>query len=203
MKYKTLEESKSVNRRKCTLSEKMIQLLIRQLQHELYNHNLYRTFANWYGIQGLTLLEEYYKLRANEEKEHHDWITDYLNDCDAEYIYPEIPKITESFDDLITPFALTVDQEIETTNLIYDIIDLALEEKDWMTWGWIMNSDPNKAMLLLEQIEEETLSRTVLDIAQQENTSWLQKEISILKFYNKDEQSNVYNNNWCRQLNVN
>lgn len=185
MKYKTSEETKTVNRRECTLSENMINLLIRQLQHELYNHNLYRTFANWYGTKGLVVLEQYYKLRANEEKHHHDWIADYLNDCDAVYTYPEVPKITEIFEDLITPFELTVNKEIETTNLIYEIVNLAQEEKDWMTWSWLMNSDPSKSMLLMEQLEEETLSRTVLDIAKQES-SWLRKEKSIMAVYTND-----------------
>ena len=61
-----------IKRRKCTLSDNMVELLIRQLKHELYNHNLYRTFANFFGTQGLAVLEQYYINRAEEEKLHHD-----------------------------------------------------------------------------------------------------------------------------------
>lgn len=185
MKYKSSNEDKTVNRRQCTISDVMIDLLVRQLQHEIYNHNLYRMFANWYALHGLIVLEEYYKQRANEEKLHHDWIADYLNDCDAEYTYPEIPKVTAVFENLVDPFELTVNQEINTTNLIYDIVNLAMEEKDWMTWAWLMNETPGKAMLVAEQREEEALSRTALDIAQQDG-SWLRKEKSIMNVYTND-----------------
>ena len=186
MKYKTSDEKeKTVDRKICTLSDQMVSLFVRQLQHELYNHNLYRQFANWFGLHGLVVLEQYYKLLANEEKIHHDWIADYLNECDAEYEYPEIPKVTEDAKDFITPFELTVAKEIETTNLIYDIVNLAQEEKDWMTFGWLMNSNPDKPMLVLEQQEEETISRTALDIATTDG-SWLRKEKSIMNAYKND-----------------
>lgn len=185
MKYKESNEEKNVNRRDCTISDAMINLLVRQLQHEQYNHNLYRMFANWYALHGLVVLEAYYKQRANEEKVHHDWIADYLNECDAIYTYPEIPKVTEIFEDLVTPFELTVNKEIETTNLIYDIVNLAMKETDWMTWTWLMNNTPGQAMLVAEQREEEALSRTALDIAKQDG-SWLIKEKSIMNVYTND-----------------
>ena len=35
-----------LKRRKCTLSDDMIRLMLRQLTHEMYNHNLYRSFAS-------------------------------------------------------------------------------------------------------------------------------------------------------------
>ena len=184
MKYKANDEN-VVNRKECTISDAMVELLVRQLKHELYNHNLYRMFANWYALHGLIVLEEYYKQRANEEKTHHDWIADYLNECDAIYAYPETPSVTENFQDLVTPFKLTVNKEIETTNLIYEIVDLAMAEKDWMTWTWLMNTTPGNAMLVAEQREEEALSRTALDIAQQDG-SWLRKEKSIMNVYTND-----------------
>ena len=52
-----------VKRRKCTISEEMQKLMLRQLVHEMYNHNLYNTFANFYSVWGLNILTEYYKKR--------------------------------------------------------------------------------------------------------------------------------------------
>ena len=190
MKYKS-HESEPVNevtetkRRKCTLSEEMQNLLLRQLWHELYNHNLYRSFANFFGVQGLLVLEAYYIARAEEEKLHHDWIYDYLNTCDAEFIYPEIPAISEVFEDNIEPFKLTVDKEIETTMLIYEMVDQAIIEHDWATYHWLMDDNEKTGMLVKEQIEEENISRTALDIACSEG-SWLRKEKSIMNAYEGD-----------------
>ena len=96
-------EKLDIKRRKCTLSENIQKLLLRQLKHELYNHNLYMSFSNFYGVQGLAVLEQYYKERADEEYHHHSWIRTYMNENDAAYIYPDIPAISETFEDNFSP----------------------------------------------------------------------------------------------------
>lgn len=186
MAPETNAKNEGLKRRICTLSDKMVELLLRQLSHELYNHNLYRSFANYYGINGLAVLESYYIKRAEEEKLHHDWIINYLNYNDAAVIYPEVPAIKEDWDDPVTPFRLTVDKEIETTNLIKEMVNYSLTEKDWFTWCWLMGNSPVEGKLLPEQIEEESISRTALDIAEGEG-SWLRKEKSIMNAYTGDD----------------
>lgn len=178
-------EKLDLKRRKCTLSDDMIRLMLRQLTHEMYNHNLYRSFANFYGVRGFQVLEQYYIDRAEEEKLHHDWVYGYLNECDAEFIYPEIPAISEKFEDMITPFQLTVDKEIQTTMEINEMVDLACDTSDWATFNWLNGHDPKTGMLVNEQVEEENISRTVLDIAESEG-SWLRKEKSIMAAYKGD-----------------
>ena len=110
MAPETNAKNEGLKRRVCTLSDRTIDLLLRQLSHELYNHNLYRSFANYYGINGLAVLEAYYIKRAEEEKLHHDWISNYLNYNDAGVIYPQVPEIKEDWDDPVTPFKMTVDK---------------------------------------------------------------------------------------------
>lgn len=186
MKFKQTPDVPSKKSRKDgTLSDTIIELLLRQLKHELYNHNLYRTFANFFGVQGLAVLEKYYIERAEEEKLHHNWIINYLSTSDIKIKYPEIPAISEEFEDNLTPFELTVDKEIETTNLIYEIVEQSQKEGDWMTYQWLMGDDENLGRLVMEQVEEESISRTVLDIAKEEG-SWLRKEKSIMNIYHKD-----------------
>ena len=43
-------EKKDVSRRKCTLSNEIQKLLLRQLKHELQNHNAYMNFSNYFGV---------------------------------------------------------------------------------------------------------------------------------------------------------
>ena len=62
---------KDISRRECTLSKEIQELLLRQLKHELQNHNIYMNFANYFGVRGFVVLEEYFKLRADEEYLHH------------------------------------------------------------------------------------------------------------------------------------
>lgn len=148
------KEIKDINerRRACTIDVKMQELLLRQLVHEMYNHNLYRTFANYFGVRGLAKLEEYYVKRAEEEKLHHDWIYSYLNDCDAEFVYPSIPAISEKITDILDPFKMTVDKEIQTTTEIYEIVDYSVSIGDWATFNWLNGNSKENGMLVNEQV---------------------------------------------------
>lgn len=167
---------------KCPLSKKIQELLVRQLKHELQNHNIYMNFANYFGTRGLTKLEQYFVERANEEYLHHTWIRKYLNENDVEFVNPVIDSFDEKIDDMLMPFEATVELENYTTELIHEITDQAFDERDWLTFSWLTGNDKNKGMLLVEQVEEMSISRTVNDIAHSEE-SWLVKEKSILYAY--------------------
>lgn len=183
----TLEQTEKniksdTSRRKCPLSDTVVEMLVKQLGCEIANHNLYKTFANYFATEGLTKLEEYYNGRAAEELVHSEWIHKYLTTNDAIFQYPPIPAINIEVESRITPFEATVDKEIETTLGINRIVDQAIKEGDWATFQWLNGSSPEEGMLVKEQVEEEATSRTALDIAKEEG-SWLRKEKSILSFY--------------------
>ena len=151
-------------RRQTSLSDELREMFIKQLAHELMNFTLYNSFSVYYSCNGLEKLGKYYKARAEEELTHQQWIMEYLSDCDANFSYPaismnDIPAITDN----VTPFELTVDREIETTEMLKRIADQAFKEGDWLTLAFLMGN-VSAARLLPEQVEEESLSRTALDI---------------------------------------
>lgn len=160
------------------LKKEMAEILVLQIAHELYNQNLYKTFANYFGVKGFLKLEEYYLKRSFEEYNHSEWIREYLNDCDIVFQYPQIDKVEITINELIDPFLLTVDKEIDTTDKINEIAVKALSLPDLATFNFLQK-------LISEQIEEEKISRTILSIAKMED-SWLTKEEAILDSYNKD-----------------
>ena len=180
MKYKLNENE--TKRNNCMCSEDMIAILVKQISHELRNYTLYKTFANYFGNEGLTILEDYYNLRADEELLHHTWIAKFLNQRGVMFKYPAIAEINEEFDDYITPFELTVEVEEETTRMIYSILELAQKENDWITVAWLMQNDEKNGALILEQAEELSISNLALDIATQDG-SWFDKQRSIMKAY--------------------
>ncbi|MDR1721675.1 MAG: hypothetical protein LBR24_01340 [Methanobrevibacter sp.] len=167
-------------RREQSIGPKTAKLLVEQIGHEMYNHNLYRTFANYFAVKGLHKLEEYYIARANEELNHHQWIVDRLNYADVLYKYPEIPAVDVDIPDEETTFVLTLDKEIETTTLIFDIVEAAKAEKDYESVKWLQDT------LVDEQTEEEHISRKFLKIARQD-TDWVTKEDYILTSYQEGE----------------
>ena len=123
---------KAINKakRSCTISDKMINLLLTQLRGELSNYTLYNTFAVYYGCNGLTKLKEYWLARANEEKMHHEWIRNYLISCNVIFEYPEVPAVNVNVDDNLTPFKDTVDREIETTGGINNIVNERISQEE-------------------------------------------------------------------------
>lgn len=179
---KEINEKIDISRRECTLSTNIQKLLLRQLKHELENENIYLTFSNYFNVRGLVVLAKYYELRSQEEKKHANWILHYLNQNDAEFVMPQIDQFKDKINDMIDPFDLTLDLEIKTTQMIYEIVDEAFDEHDYATYNWLMAHDPKTGMLVDEQVEEESISRTVYDIAKSK-ASWLRKEKSIMSAY--------------------
>ena len=171
-------ENEKEKRRVRTLSENLELLLNNQISHEMYNHNLYKSFGNYFKVNGLSKLEEYFNDRAKEELVHHGWIIDYLNECDVPTLYPEIKEVDVEITNYIDPFGLTIDAEIETTVLINNIVDVAMEEKDWQTFQWLMEK------LVPEQHEEEEISREIFRLATVD-TDWLTIQDFILERYKK------------------
>lgn len=162
-----------------TISDSVGDLLVKQIAHELFNHNLYRTFANFFALEGIVSLEKYYIARAEEELVHHRWIVDRLNEADYDFMYPAVESVTEKFEDIVDPFKLTVLKEIETTELIDKIADVAFKESDWQTLTWL------QLKLIPEQHEEETTSRTALDIiAKKDDCSIYEKAEEVYKLLN-------------------
>lgn len=158
------------NRKLQLVSEKVAELLIKQVAHELKNHNLYRSFANYFSVEGIVDLEKYYLKRAQEEYNHYDWISSYLSEADVKFMHPAIEVNTEKFEDYTTPFSLTIDREILTTQMLYAIYDQAVSEKDFMTASWLYDK------LIKEQIEEENVSRMARTIMEEESDIYLRAE---------------------------
>jgi ferritin len=163
-----------MNARECRLSEKMQELLNQQLRDELYNHNLYKTMENIFEVQGIDDLKEYYRKRAAEEMEHFGWIFSYMGYEDAYIEIPTVEKIKEDVSTALKIFQATVDVEIKTTASIKKIYDLAVSEGDGFTRIWLDQK------LYPEQNEEESTSRTALDIFKLEDTPILERAKKIL-----------------------
>lgn len=175
---------KTINpkRRQCTISENIQNLLCTQLRAELSNYNLYNTFALYFEHVGLWKMATYWRARSEEENMHHTWIRNYLAACDAKIEYPDVPITKVDITDRVTPFADTVDREIETTSGINRIMNEAMKESDWATVAFLMGDSDEEGKLIREQVEEEKISRAALHIVQQD-TDWLNKQDAVYEMY--------------------
>jgi len=160
-----------MDRKIALISETIAKLIINQLVHELKNYTLYKSFANYYNIQGIENLQKYYEKRAEEEMNHHNWCYSYLSDADIQFVYPHIDlNVNAAPKNYITPFIDTIDREIETTQLIYKIYDQCVREGDLMTMSWLLEK------LIKEQIEEENISRMARVIMEEDADIFVKSE---------------------------
>lgn len=144
----------------CSIHPDLQKMLVEQMSHELHNHNLYRTFANYYLTLGLHKLSNYYTKRSEEEYNHYLWCVDFANESGMRYTTPAVDSIDHKINDVVSPFEITLDVEIETTEMIYDMADKAKEVGDEIFLQWL-----NKpGMMIEEQNEECSLSRKALAI---------------------------------------
>lgn len=151
-----------MDRKLCLISPDLGQILVKQIAHELKNYNLYVSFANYFETEGIVDLGTYYYKRAEEEKHHSEWIEKYLTDADYKFIFPQIEKNEVTFETYIDPFILTVEREIETTQMLYNVVELTMKEKDYMTYEWMLRT------LIAENREEENTSRMARSVMEQE-----------------------------------
>lgn len=162
------------NRKLKLISETIGNLLVKQIAHELKNYSLYKSFANYFSVEGLARLEQYYNKRAEEELVHSEWIHEYLAEADYKFMYPAVEANTEKVTIYRDPFAQTVDREIQTTQMIYAIYEAAQAEKDYMTMSWLLEK------LIKEQIEEENTSRMALTIIEEDSMDIFETSKQIL-----------------------
>ena len=146
------------NRKETLVSPEVGALLVKQLAHELKNHNLYKSFAAFFGREGIVDLEEYFNKSAAEEYNHHNWVFHYLSESDYKFNYPAIEANTEQASEYVLPFEQALAREIQTTQMLYAIYRQCVSEDDFMTASWLYEK------LIKEQIEEENKSRMALDI---------------------------------------
>lgn len=177
----TTNRSINKERRLCTISKHMVDLLVTQLRAELTNYTLYNTFATYFNELGLHKVAKYWEGRADEENLHHKWILKYLHQCDAQFTYPDVPATNVDITNKLMPFEATVDREIETTGGINFIANEAMKEADWATFAFLMGDDED-GKLVREQVEEEKISREALKLARQD-TDWLTIQDSIYDLY--------------------
>ena len=169
--------SKDEDMRISPLEQTIADLLVKQVAHERFNASLYITMSNFYNVKGYIKLGTYYEMRAEEEIQHSKWIEEYLFDSDIIFNFPQIDKVEIKLVELIDSFQLTVDKENDTTKAINNIAAEAIKINDFQTFEFLQR-------LIKEQVEEMSISRTILTIANS-NSDWLIKEKAILSFYSK------------------
>ncbi|HRX59308.1 MAG TPA: ferritin [Eubacteriales bacterium] len=132
-------------------SDKVKKLLNEQVQKEFFSAYLYLYFSNYYEEQGLKGFANWFRVQAQEERDHAMLMIQYMQNND-------LPVTLEAIEKPATPLKAHMDalkaslaHEQYVTQSIHTIYEAAYEAKDFRTMQFL-------DWFVKEQAEEETNS---------------------------------------------
>lgn len=131
------------------MNEKVSALINEQINKEFYSAYLYLEFANYYAGAGLDGFENWYKVQAQEERDHAMLFYQYLQNNGQKVTFEAIAKPDCELTDHMAPLKAGLAHEKYVTELIHTIYAAAHEAHDFRTMqllDWFVK----------EQGEEET-----------------------------------------------
>ncbi len=131
------------------IDKKVAELLNTQVNKELYSAYLYLEFSNFYVEQGLSGFANWYKIQAQEERDHAMLFMQYMQNNDVKVTLEAIDKPDADLKENIDPLKAGYEHEVYVTNLINNIYDAAYSVKDFRTMQFL-------DWFVKEQGEEET-----------------------------------------------
>ncbi len=130
------------------LNEKVSKLINTQINKEFYSAYLYLLFSNFYDEKGLDGYANWYKIQAQEERDHAMLMLEYMRLNSEKITLEAIDKPEKELVTLMDPLKAGLEHEQYVTSLINDIYAEAYAVKDFRTMQFL-------DWFVKEQLEEE------------------------------------------------
>ncbi len=131
------------------LDKKVVELLNQQVNKEFYSAYLYLAFSNYYDEEGLDGFSSWYRIQAQEERDHAMLFIQYLQNNGEKVALGAIDKPDIEQEGAKEILAQGLRHEQYVTGLIHAIYDAAYSVKDFRTMQFL-------DWFVKEQGEEET-----------------------------------------------
>jgi len=138
------------------IKEKMEKSLNLQLNQELYAFYLYLSMSAYFDSLNLNGFSSWMRFQAEEEKTHALKFYDYILQANAKVDLQNIEAPKKTWKSSLEVFQDTYNHEKKVTESIYEIVDLAISEKDHATHNFLQ-------WFISEQVEEEATAINILD----------------------------------------
>lgn len=119
------------------MTNKVIELLNNQVNKEFYSAYLYLDFANFYEDKSLSGFANWYRVQAQEERDHAMLFITYLQNNGIKVTLEAIDKPSANLTALMDPLKEGFTHEQYVTDLIHTIYDAAYSEKDFRTMQFL------------------------------------------------------------------
>lgn len=130
------------------LSEKLHQALNDQLNFEFYSAHAYLAMAAYCTDENYDGFANFYLIQAEEERFHAMKFYNFLSDMGYRVTIQPFLEVKNDFTSLLDTFKTALKHEKEVTKRIYELSDIALDEREHATMAFLK-------WFIDEQVEEE------------------------------------------------
>lgn len=137
------------------ISQRMLDKLNEQLQKEFYSAYFYLSMEAYLADQNLSGFANFFRVQTQEERDHALKFFDYIIQVGGRVVLGQINAPQTDFKSPEEVFRLAYEHEQYVTKSIYELVDIAMEEKDHKTSAFLQ-------WFVTEQAEEEASMDSVL-----------------------------------------
>ena len=130
------------------LSDRLLTALNDQTNYEFYSEYVYLAVASYCEAQDLKGFSNFFIVQAQEERFHAMKFFNYIYQMNGRVNLKAMPEPQNEFEDVLSIFLYSLNHEKEVTRRIYNLADIASEEREHATQSllnWFID----------EQVEEE------------------------------------------------
>jgi ferritin len=131
------------------ISEKMQDALNKQMNAEIYSAYLYLSMSAYFESVGLKGFAGWMRVQVQEELAHAMKFYSYILERGGRVITSAIDAPETEWKSHLAVFEYTYSHEQKVTALIHNLVDLAIQEKDYATQNFLQ-------WFVTEQVEEES-----------------------------------------------
>ncbi len=137
------------------LKQEVATLLNEQVNKEFFSAYLYLDFANFYESKGLAGFANWYKIQAQEERDHALLFYQYMHNNNLTVTLEAIDKPNVEMKELIDPLKAALEHEKYVTSLIHNLYAAVQKANDFRTTQFL-------DWFVKEQGEEETTASNLI-----------------------------------------
>jgi ferritin len=137
------------------ISEKLFNKLNSQINFEYHSANIYLAMAAYCDSEDLKGMANFFQVQVQEETFHASRFYTYINDMQGRVLLTGMPDPKNDFGSVLEAFKASLAHEKIVTSRIYELMDLATEEREHATISFLK-------WFIDEQVEEENTLNNII-----------------------------------------
>lgn len=119
------------------LSNKLLKSLNEQIKHEFIASQQYLAMSGYFASQNLSGFSSFLQAQVEEEFQHGLRFFEFISVKGGTAIMPDVEQPQNEYKSILEPFEAALKYEKEGTQRLYDVMNLAIEEKEHSTISFL------------------------------------------------------------------